>query len=231
MLLPLHVLGAVVGLASGIVALAVAKGGSTHRKSGLLFVAAMLAMSISAIVIAVSKGQTLNVIAGLLTAYLVMTALSTVRPVLAASRPFNVGLMVMALGLGVTTMTFGVQAVASAEATKYGYPPFPFFMFAAVGLLGAAGDFRMLRCGGLRGAPRLARHLWRMCWALWIATASFFLGPRARVALIVPEPLIKLPLLILPEIAVAMIMVYWLWRVRARWRSGPIAAVGAEAIP
>ena len=38
---------------------------------------------------------------------------------------------------------------------------------------------------GRRGAPRLARHVWRMCMALFIATVSFF-SIRARVAAIFP---------------------------------------------
>ena len=55
-----------------------------------------------------------------------------------------------------------------------------FFMFGTVALLAFIGDVRMIRSGTLRSVPRLTRHLWRMCYAFWIATASFFLGPRAR---------------------------------------------------
>ena len=51
-------------------------------------------------------------------------------------------------------------------------------MFAALALSGAVGDRRMLRTGGLHGTARLKRHLWRMCVALSIAAASFFLGAR-----------------------------------------------------
>jgi hypothetical protein len=55
-----------------------------------------------------------------------------------------------------------------------------------------------------------------MCYAFWIATASFFLGPRARVAKLIPEPLITTPVLVLPVLAVVVILLYWLWRVRFR---------------
>ena len=74
----------------------------------------------------------------------------------------------------------------------------------------------MIRSGGLRGTPRLTRHLWRMCYAFWIATASFFLGPRARVASLLPEPLLTPALLSLPVLTVLVVMMYWLWRVRVR---------------
>jgi hypothetical protein len=84
-------------------------------------------------------------------------------------------------------------------------------------MLGTVGDFRMIRAGGLRGASRLARHLWRMCWALWIAVASFFLGPRAGVATFFPEPIpSSLPLRALPVVLMVVVMLYWLWRVRVK---------------
>ena len=45
--------------------------------------------------------------------------------------------------------------------------PFPMhFFLATVMLLAAAGDVRILRFGVARGGPRLARHLWRMCFAV-----------------------------------------------------------------
>ena len=89
-------------------------------------------------------------------------------------------------------------------------------MFGTVALLAFIGDVRMIRSGTLRSVPRLTRHLWRMCYAFWIATASFFLGPRARVATLIPEPLLTPALLALPVLTVLVIMFYWLWRVRVR---------------
>jgi hypothetical protein len=47
-------------------------------------------------------------------------------------------------------------------------------------LLAAAGDVRMLLRGGVLGAKRIVRHLWRMCFGLFIAAGSFFLGPSNR---------------------------------------------------
>jgi hypothetical protein len=80
-------------------------------------------------------------------------------------------------------------------------------------VLGSVGDFRAMWSGPLRGAARLSRHLWRMCAALFIATASFFLVP-ARAALVLPGPLVSLRPL--PVVFVLVAMLYWLWRVRVR---------------
>jgi len=45
-----------------------------------------------------------------------------------------------------------------------------------VALLALAGDLRMLLGKGLVGTQRIARHLWRMCFAWFIASASIFLA-------------------------------------------------------
>ena len=43
-------------------------------------------------------------------------------------------------------------------------------------VLAAVGDLRMIRAGGIRGAKRIARHLWRMCFSFFVATGSFSSG-------------------------------------------------------
>jgi hypothetical protein len=214
-LLPVHIVAAGLGLVAGAVALSAAKGGRLHRKSGMLFVYAIVAMCATAMVMAVAKGQALNVMGSVMTTYLVITALTTVRPPAAGSRRRDIGLMLVALVLGLATITIGFAAIASASGKMFGYPPFPFLLFGVLGLSGAVGDFRMIRSAGLRGAPRLSRHLWRMCMALWIATASFF-SIRARVAAVLPAPFATPALRALPVLLVLVAMFYWLWRVRIR---------------
>ena len=91
-------------------------------------------------------------------------------------------------------------------------PAFPFFMFGVVGLLAGIGDVRLMRSGALHGVRRLARHLWRMSFALFIAALSFFIGQ----AQVFPKPVRIMPVLALPVLAVLVTMVYWLWRVRVR---------------
>ena len=87
----------------------------------------------------------------------------------------------MALALGATWDDLGFEALANPRGTKFGIPFVVFFMFGTVALQGAIRRRLVIRSGGLQRGTRLTRHLWRMCYALWIATASFFLGPRARV--------------------------------------------------
>jgi uncharacterized membrane protein len=51
MLLPLHIVAGVLALALGALALSVRKGGIVHRRSGLLFVCAMLVMGSTAAIL------------------------------------------------------------------------------------------------------------------------------------------------------------------------------------
>lgn len=214
MTLIIHIVAGSLALISGYLALYAAKGARLHRGSGMVFVYAILAMSVFGMVIAVVRGvaPAINVPAGLLSSYLVVTALTTVRPVGAASRWLDPAAMLVAVSVSLGSLTFAFQAVAHG-GTRNGIPAFPFFMFGIVALLAGAGDLRMIRSGAApRGAPRLARHLWRMCFALFIAALSFFIG-QARV---IPEPLRIPPLLAMPVLAVLLTMLYWLWRVRIR---------------
>ncbi|HVT39949.1 MAG TPA: hypothetical protein VHE78_12940 [Gemmatimonadaceae bacterium] len=208
-----HIVAGSLALVFGYVALFAAKGAPLHRKSGMWFVYAILTMCFVGALIAAVRGKApaINLPAASLTAYLVITGLTTVRPPVTGSRWLSPGLMLVGVAVGVTTLALGFQAVANGGA-RQGIPAFPFFMFAIVGLLGSAGDLRIIRSGAVRGAPRLARHLWRMCFALYIAAMSFFIGQ----AKVIPKPVRIYPLLAIPPLLALMAMAYWLWRVRRR---------------
>jgi hypothetical protein len=208
-----HIVAGSLGLVSGFVALYAVKGARLHRKSGRVFFYAMLTMCGLGLSIAVvrNRAPAVNIPAALLTGYLVITGLTTVRRPAASPRWLDVGGMAVALAVGLASLTFGFEAVASG-GKRNGIPAFPFFMFGVVGVLASAGDFRILRSGALEGAARLARHLWRMSFALFIAALSFFIGQ----AKVIPKP-VRIPaLLALPVLAVLVTMLYWLWRVRIR---------------
>lgn len=209
-LILLHVFAGTIGLISGAIALSAAKGATLHRRSGMLFVYTMLTMSLTGAVIAAFTGVTGSVIAGLLTAYLVITALTTVRPL--APRWLNLGAMLMALAVGLASVTLGFDSLANGEATRGGAPAPVLFIFGAIALLAGISDVRVMRSGGLRGVRRLARHLWRMCFALFIASGSFFLGQADKF----PASLRIIPLLIILALAPLVALLYWLWRVRFR---------------
>ncbi len=207
-LLPIHIAAGGLALVLGAIALSVKKGGTFHRRSGLLFVHAMLVMGISAAFLG-------NVGGGLMAVYFVVTALTTVRPVSSWTRGLNVAALILVSGLALLDILGGLKAFNSPHGVLDGVPFAMFFFLATIMLLAAAGDVRTMRSGLPRGGPRLARHLWRMCFALFIAAGSFF-SIRERVAKILPEPLTTAPMRMLPILLIFGAMFYWLWRVRRR---------------
>ena len=225
-----HIVAGSLSLVFGYVALYSPKGAALHRKTGMVFVYAMLTMSVAGLIIAAVRNvaPALNVPAGLLTAYLVITSLTTVRPPAAGARGLHIAAVVVALAVGLTSLTFGLEAVANG-GERNGMPAFPFFMFGVVGLFGAIGDFRRLRSAPPRGGERIARHLWRMCFALFIAAMSFFFGQ----ADVFPKPYRIMPLLAVPPFAVLGTMLYWVWRVRVRRSGRGLVGVPAaeDAVP
>ncbi len=87
-LLLAHILAGGLGLVSGFLALHAAKGAPLHRKAGVFFVAVMLTMATTGMVLAVLHGAwaVINLAAAIVTAYLVVTALLTVRASTVAAR-------------------------------------------------------------------------------------------------------------------------------------------------
>lgn len=208
MLLQIHIVAGALAMILGAVALLARKGAKVHRRSGLLFVCSMLTMGITASVLG-------NIGGGLMSAYFVVTALTTVRPATAWTRWVNVSALVVAVVLALGSMDKGFKAFANPSGMLNGVPFFMLFFIGTVMAMAAAGDVRVMRSGALRGGPRLARHLWRMCFALFIAAATFF-SIQARVAKLLPEPFTTPAMRGLPIALVFIAMFYWLWRVRGR---------------
>jgi hypothetical protein len=173
----------------------------------------MLVMAVFGLAIAIAKGiaPAINIPAALMTSTLIITALTTVRPLGAMSRWIDLAAMLVSLGVGVAMLTWGFEAIANG-GRRNGMPAFPFFMFGVVGMLAGIGDLRVMRSGPLKGAHRLARHLWRMCFALFLAALSF----SVQFIKMLPAQYRFPALIALPMLAVLVAMFYWLWRVRIR---------------
>ena len=207
MILPFHILAGVLALGFGYVALFAAKGATLHRKSGLLFVFAMVTLSLTGALVAFLNASSISVVAGLLTFYFVTTALLTVRRRSEESHWIDTAAMLFALSVALLGFKTGFDLWNSGRPERI-----PMFIFGIVGLLAAAGDLRMIRAGGTQGSRRIARHLWRMCFAMWVAAASFFFGPPGRVPAVINIP----ALLPIPVFVPVVVMLYWLWRLRGR---------------
>jgi uncharacterized membrane protein len=210
-ILLVHVIAGALGLLSGYVALSVSKGAPLHRKSGMLFVYVMVIMSVTGLLVSAVRGiaPAINVPTALLTFYMVITGMASVGPRAGWSRRFDTAAMIMAFGIAALCLVLAVRGlgIGGAEAGM----AYPLVLFGAAAVMAGVGDRRVIRDGALKGAPRLMRHLWRMCFAMFLSSIAFYLGPdRLPEALRIPALRVGAVLLPLGVIA------YWKWRMRAK---------------
>ena len=215
--LNVHIFAAMLGLAAGAAALYQRKGEQAHRTAGSVFFVALLAMSGVGAVLALLVPARGSVIGGAITFYLVATGWAAVRRPAGSVGRFDSIAALAALACAAAALVFGGEALGSAGGQLDGAPAPPYFVFAALAIFAAGLDLRMIQRGGVHGAARIARHLWRMCAAMFVATASFFLGKQQHF----PEFLRGSPLLFLPEALVLGVMIYWLIRIRSGGRTSP----------
>jgi hypothetical protein len=202
-----HITGGGLAIASGFVALFARKGALLHRTAGNVFFVAMLAMSGAAAYLAVSK---LEHLMGLLTFYFVTTAWATVIRKEGTIGGFETAALLVAAWVAASFLATGLGLVA----VKDKYPAQMYVIFGSLATLASLMDASVLLRGGLSGAQRIARHLWRMTFAMFVATGSYFLGQPKFVPAILRETQLNF----VPVVVVAVLLVYWLARVLfTRW--------------
>lgn len=209
-ILVLHICGGLVGLLSGAAAMAFRKGSRWHGIAGRVFVVSIMTMAAAGVTLAVMKSQPGNILGGTLTFYLVATAWMTARRATPGTSFFDWGALLIVWAVAIANVTLGIVATLSPTGMVYDYPPGPYFFLGTVAVIATGGDVRMLRGNGVSGTRRIARHLWRMCFALFIASSSLFL---ARQQLF-PELMRKTGTLVLLSFLPLILMIYWLIRVR-----------------
>ena len=214
----LHIGGGTLGLVSGTVAAVARKGGPLHRKAGNIFVGSMLVMAVFACYLAVvMPGQIVNLFIGTFALYLVVTAWMTVR-----RQPGAVG-AAEKIALAVAVLLCAPFVILSFELAA-GLPPFfksavvfkgpvliAIYSFTTVLVIAAVADAKVVLMGGIAGAPRIARHLWRMCLGLTLAAGSAFTNGVARL---LPGPYHVPGILFLPQFLPLGLLIFWMIRVR-----------------
>jgi hypothetical protein len=205
-----HISAGTLGLLSGAVAIFFRKGSHRHALAGRVFVISMLSLAASGAYMAVLKSQPGNIVGGTFTFYLVGTAWLTARRADGQTTTLDWVALLVAFAVAAVDMTLGFLAANSLTGMKYGYPPGPYFFIGSVAALACVGDVRMLVRGGISGTQRIARHLWRMCFGLFIASSSVFL---ARQHLF-PAILRTTGVLAFLSVAPLLLMIFWLLRVR-----------------
>lgn len=222
-ILVVHICAGTVGLVSGTAAILFRKGSRRHVMAGRVFVVSMLTMGVLAVYLAVVGHQTSNIGGGILTFYLIGTGWLTARRRDGETSRLDWVVLLIPLALGILTWMNGIKIVRSGAGSPDGVPVGMTIFMGTVMLLAAAGDVRMLVRGSVFGATRIARHLWRMCFGLFIAAGSFFLGPSNRPLRLLtevglgqhlPAALFSTGLYLILTLLPLILLIFWLVRVR-----------------
>src|SRR5215472_8371754 len=222
-MLTFHICGGTLGLLSGAAALAFRKGSRRHVLAGRIFVASMLAMGAAAVCLAVGRHQPNNIGGGILTVYLIGTSWLTIRRNAEETSWFDWIALLIPLAIGILGWKNGLDALRSPTGEKYDVPAGMHLFMGTICLLATTGDVRMLVRGGVFGAKRIARHLWRMCFGLFIAAGSFFFGPSNRplrllssvgIGQHLPAALFSTRLYLVLTVLPLIFLLFWLFRVR-----------------
>jgi hypothetical protein len=213
----IHIASGLIALLSGTLAIAVRKGGAIHARAGTWFFAAMLVLGVSASILEPFRTPPGSPVTGVFVVYFIATSWVAARRRDGTTGRFEIVACVAALGLG-AAMVWG--GLSGASRTPVGSGP----VFALAGLILLAGllDLNAILRARLTPVQRISRHLWRMCFAFFIATGSFFLGQQQ----VLPQAVRGSPILFVLAFAPFAVMAFWLVRVRIgkRFRGAPLPA-------
>jgi hypothetical protein len=207
--LALHIGGGLTGIVTGYGAVTVRKGEHLHRQLGKVFVVAMLIMATMGAALSVFIQQRGNIAGGVLAGYLVATAYMTVKRPEGTLGSFEKFAALVPAIVSALFLYWGAEAAQSGGKLEGHGSPF-YFSFAGIACLFALMDLRVIAKGGLSGVARISRHLWRMCFGLFFAAASFFLGQQK----IMPVWMHGSPVLWVLGLSPLGFMIFWLIRVR-----------------
>ena len=222
-ILIVHICGGTLGLLSGTAAMSFRKGSPRHVLAGRIFVASMLTMGALAAYLAITRHQPNNIGGGILTFYLIGTAWLTARRKDGETSRLDWVALLIPLANGILSWMTGVKVLRSGHSSLDGVPVGMILFMGSVCLLAAAGDVRMLVRGGVFGAKRIARHLWRMCFGLFIAAGSFFFGGSNRPLRLLSTvglgqhlspALFSTSLYLILTILPLILLIFWLVRIR-----------------
>ena len=195
------------------------KGGRAHRASGTVFFVSMLVMAVFADYLAIAIPEQIpNLFIGTFTAYLVATSWLTVRRKERCVGVPEKAALFVALCLCLPFAVLSFQLVTGSEPSFKSAVPLEgpvrvaIYSFTFLVGLAAIGDAWLVWSGGVTGARRIGRHLWRMCLGLTFAAGSAFTNGLPR--LLPKTAHVPILLLFIPQVSSLLLMIFWMVRVR-----------------
>ncbi len=201
----LHIAAGCLAILFGTGAAVARKGASLHARAGTWFFGSVLVLGVTASILEPFRTpKPGSPLVGIFVCYFVLTAWVAARRRDGRTGWFEAAAGVVALAFAAAIAWGGL----SGSSTPAGRGPV--FILAGLCLLAGLLDLRTFLRRKLTPAQRISRHLWRMCFAFFVATGSFFLGQQD----IMPMTVRGSPILFVLGLAPLALMLFWLVRLR-----------------
>ena len=207
-----HALIGSIAVGSGAAALSLRKGSTAHRVAGRVFFGSMLSMGPVVAAGAWHLPGSISSTGALFSAlmiYLPVSAWSTIRGIENLISPLDIAAPLLALCIAVSGFSMGLNMSDNPLDIAQGPQKEACYFFAALASVALLLDINNLRTGGVQGKHRIIRHVWRMACAMFFATSTLFTGPGAVV---LPESIRGNPILLIPQLMVLMVALFWIGR-------------------
>lgn len=204
LLMMVHMTGGTLALVSGAVAVTARKGGPIHSQAGTWFFVSMLVLGVTAAFLEPLRTPPGSPVGGIMVCYFVATSWVTARRRDGTTGRFEIAACATALIMAGLMVWGGLNGASTPSGTG------PIFALATICLLAGLLDLNAVLRRKLSPVQRLSRHLWRMCFAFFIATGSFFLGQQD----VLPAAVRGSPMLFVLAFAPFGVMAFWLIRLR-----------------
>ena len=103
----------------------------------------------------------------------------------------------------------GWCATTLPDARLYSFAAEDYFFLFGLAAIAFAGDVRLIFGTRVTNRHRIAQHLVRMCIGFFIVAGSAFTEPGAYAF---PEVVQNSSILLLPELAIVLFVLFWLWK-------------------
>ena len=204
-LLGVHIVAGIAAILLGAMAVAARKGTARHAQVGTWFAGAMLVLGVTAAILEPFRTpRPGSPIVGLFVCYFVATSWVAARRRDGTTGKFEIAACAIALGTAAVIGWGGLTGTTTPAGRA------PVFILAGLCLVAGLLDLRVVLRRRLTAGERIRRHLWRMCFAFFIATGSFFLGQQK----VMPVAVRGSPVLFVLAFAPFLVMAFWLVRLR-----------------
>ena len=206
-----HVALGTVAVFMGAIALGSRKGRKVHVGAGRVFVISIGVASVLGALLGALKYDMFWITfhAGILGATLVASGVLAARIGAPGIKKWFIAIAGVNALNAAALFGAGWYATTMPDARLFGFAAGDYFFLFGMAAVACVGDGGMIFGAQASNRHRIAQHLSRMCIGFFIAAGSAFTGPGASVF---PDAVRGSGALSLPELAIVLLMLFWLWK-------------------